>query len=133
MKKNSDNLVIILAFNEANAIAQVIDDVRSHCGDADIVVINDGSTDKTSIAVAAKDVHCISHIFNMGIGASFQTGCLYAVRMGYSYIVRLDGDGQHGAKFLQELLTAVRSGRADIVIGSRLPDNGPHLWFLRYE
>jgi glycosyltransferase involved in cell wall biosynthesis len=83
------------------------------------VVINDGSTDKTSIAVAAKDVHCISHIFNMGIGASFQTGCLYAVRMGYSYIVRLDGDGQHGAKFLQELLTAVRSGRADIVIGSR--------------
>lgn len=120
--KQNDTLVIIPAFNEEKNIKKVIDNIFHHCQEADIVVVNDGSTDKTLDILSGlkdKDIFIINHIFNMGIGASLETGCQFALDFGYDYIVRIDGDGQHDAGFIKAILEPVKKGKIDITIGSR--------------
>lgn len=118
--KKSDTLIVIPVFNEEKNIKSVIDDLYANFKEADVLIVNDGSTDKTEeILESRRDVFVMHHIFNLGIGASFETGCQFALENGYSYIVRMDGDGQHNACFIQDLLTPVKKGKADISIGSR--------------
>ena len=117
--KKKDTLVIIPAFNEESSIGMVVDGVFDNCSDSDILVVNDGSSDKTTEALIGKNIFVASHIFNIGTGASFQTGCLFAAMQGYNYIVRMDGDGQHSHSFIDRVLLPVKNNEADIVIGSR--------------
>lgn len=116
-------LIILLAFNEENNIGKVIDDLTARYKKADILVVDDGSVDKTPEILQLKKVDFVRHIFNMGIGASFETGCLYALTRGYEYVVRMDGDGQHGIDFIDAILKPVQHGDADITIGSRFLGN----------
>ena len=118
MKKN-DTLIIILAFNEAKSVGRVIDDLSRTYRSADILLINDGSLDDTSEAIQDREIFIVNHPFNLGIGASFETGCQFALNYDYDYIVRMDADGQHSADFVKSLLAPVKSGAADIAIGSR--------------
>ena len=111
-------LVIIPAFNEAAAIAQVVADVRRHC-DHDILVIDDGSRDATAARAAAAGARVLRHPCNLGIGAAVQTGYLYALRHDYDFVVRQDGDGQHDPSYIPELLEILQRGDSDIVVGSR--------------
>lgn len=119
----NQTLIIILAFNEEKNIGKVVDDLLGKYKKADILVVDDGSEDKTSEVLQSKGVNCVRHIFNMGIGASFETGCQYAVAGGYEYIVRMDGDGQHSINFIDAMLKPVLGGEADIAIGSRFLEN----------
>lgn len=112
-------LVIIPVFNEEKNIGLVIDDLLHACNNIDILVVNDGSTDKTPEILGQKNIFLINHLFNMGIGASFETGCQFAIEHGYRYVARMDGDGQHNPYFLKQILDPVKKGEADIVIGSR--------------
>lgn len=118
-------LVIIPALNEQESIAGVIDLVRQQTPWADIVVINDGSTDDTS-QIAAQAGAIVLHMpYNVGIGAGVQTGFRFADLQGYEIVIRNDGDGQHTPTDIPEMLRLLRETDADIVIGSRyLQDRG---------
>jgi glycosyltransferase involved in cell wall biosynthesis len=115
-------LIIIPAYNEQGAIFQVVTGVRHAVPDADVLVINDGSRDKTAEAADAAGALVVEHPFNLGIGGAVQTGLIFARDQGYDYVIRLDGDGQHNADEIQLFLQVLRSGAADMVIGSRFLD-----------
>jgi len=123
VRKKIDTLIILPALNEEKNIGKVIDAIQVAHRECDILVINDGSQDKTQEVVEAKEVYCLHHIFNMGIGASFETGCQFAVENGYQYIVRMDADGQHDARFIEGILDPLKNDEVDIVIGSRFLGN----------
>lgn len=109
-------LIIIPAFNEEKTIAKVIFDLEVH-GYHDILVINDGSLDKTAEKV--KRVKVVNHVINRGLGAALGTGWEYALKTGADALVTFDSDGQHKATDLKKLLEPIIKNRADVVIGSR--------------
>ncbi len=115
-------LVFIPAWNEQASIAAVIADVRQAISGADILVVDDGSTDATTAAARECGALVATLPFNQGLGAALQTGYLYALREGYDYCAHLDADGQHPAAEVARLLEVVAAGRADLVIGSRYSD-----------
>lgn len=117
--KRSDILVLVPVFNEEESIAGVIDNIRANLKEVDILIINDGSTDTSAEKAEKKGVFVINHPFNMGIGTSLQTGCRFAAKYGYRYVIRIDGDGQHDAAFADAMLSPVKEGIADITMGSR--------------
>lgn len=112
-------LIIVPAYQEETNILQVLEDIRAHIPQADILVINDGSTDQTAPLARGAGVKVIDHLFNMGIGAAVQTGFKYAYDHGYSAALQIDGDCQHPAREGPRLLAALAEGQADMVIGSR--------------
>ena len=95
MKK--ELLIIIPAYNEGQNIRNVLTQVEGLglSEVADILVINDASTDSTNWIVKEMQYPMISQLFNMGYGCALQTGYKYAVRHGYKYVIQMDGDGQH--------------------------------------
>jgi glycosyltransferase involved in cell wall biosynthesis len=112
-------LVFIPAWNEQVSLASVIADVRKFLPQADILVVDDGSTDGTAARARDCGVLVASLPFNQGLGAALQTGYLYALREGYDFCAHLDADGQHPPDEVSRLLDEVVADRADLVIGSR--------------
>lgn len=117
-------LVFIPAWNEANSVASVIAGVRECLPDADVLVVDDGSTDETTARAAEAGATVASLPFNQGLGAALQTGYLYALREGYDFCAHLDADGQHPPAEVARLLAEVCADRADLVIGSRYREPG---------
>jgi glycosyltransferase involved in cell wall biosynthesis len=115
-------LVFIPAWNEAASIAAVVADVRAHLPGADILVVDDGSSDATTARARQCGVLVATLPFNQGLGAALQTGYLHALREGYDCCAHLDADGQHPAAEVARLLAEVEADRADLVIGSRYRD-----------
>jgi hypothetical protein len=115
-------LVFIPAWNEEASLAAVVADVRAHLEGADILVVDDGSTDATTAKARECGVLVATLPFNQGLGAALQTGYLYALREGYDCCAHLDADGQHPAAEVARLLSEVEADRADLVIGSRYRD-----------
>lgn len=120
-------LVIIPAYNEAASIGDVITAVKKDEPHADILVVNDGSSDATAQIARKHGVTVVDLPFNMGIGATMQTGYEYADKMGYDIAVQVDGDGQHPADQISRVISPVREGKADIVIGSRFLGEGEYV------
>ncbi len=113
-------MVIIPAYNEAEAIPQVLARLREAVPDYDVVVVDDGSGDDTAAAVArAPGVALIRLPYNLGIGAAVQTGYKYALRKGYDIAVQCDADGQHPVDELSRLIEHIEADKADLIIGSR--------------
>ena len=117
MAENGDVWVVIPAFNEAVAIGSVIAGVRAYA--AKIVVVDDGSIDRTAEAAREAGAIVLRHVINRGQGAALQTGIDYALRRGASIVVTFDSDGQHSPADVPTLIAPLRDGRADIVLGSR--------------
>ena len=114
-----DTLVVIPAYNEERHIGDVVGGVRTVLPTADVLVIDDGSRDRTRFVARGAGARVVSHVFNLGYGAALQTGYKRADRDGYAYVVQLDADGQHPPAALPQLLEPLRLGTADVVIGSR--------------
>lgn len=112
-------LVIIPAYNEQGGIKKTVQDIQAHAPDFDYVVINDCSTDDTLAVCRKNGFHVINLPVNLGIGGSVQTGYLYAYANGYDVAVQFDGDGQHNAKYLDEMADRLAKEKLDMVIGSR--------------
>jgi glycosyltransferase involved in cell wall biosynthesis len=117
-------LIIIPAYNEQGAIRHVVTGVRSAIPNADVLVINDGSLDNTAAEAEAAGAFVVQHPFNLGIGGAVQTGLKFARNQDYDYVIRLDGDGQHSAGEILDLLQVLRNRKADMVIGSRFLGKG---------
>ena len=113
-------LVIVPAYNEAATIASVLADLRAHCPEFDVLVIDDGSMDDTARVVASTPgVELVQLPYNLGIGGAMQTGYRYALREGYDIALQCDADGQHPVEDIARLVAKVQEGAADMVIGSR--------------
>lgn len=115
-------VAIVPAFNEAGAIGGVVDEIRALNEVYDVVVVDDGSQDRTGEIARSRGAAVVTLPYNIGIGGTVQTGFKYALEHGYETAVRLDGDGQHDPAELEKLLGPIRSGEADIVTGSRFVD-----------
>jgi glycosyltransferase involved in cell wall biosynthesis len=112
-------IAIVPALNEQESIARVIDEIRAFDPGLEVVVVDDGSVDRTAAVAEERGAHVIRLPFNLGIGGSVQTGFRYAFEQGFRIAVRLDGDGQHEASQLGKLLEPVLADEADIAVGSR--------------
>lgn len=122
-------LAVIPAYNEADNVAAVIEDLRSyHC---DVLVVNDGSTDDTAAIARQHGAEVITHPFNLGIGGTVQTGIKYALERGYDAAIQFDGDGQHRADQISRIVGLVASGEADLAIGVRTMPGGYKMGFSR--
>jgi len=118
--KNSDVLVIVPAYNEELAIAKVIEELKGLQPAPDVLVVNDGSFDRTGrIAKQTEKALVIDLPDNLGIGGAVQTGFKFATAAGYDFAVQFDGDGQHVAREIPKLLKTLAERDADVVIGSR--------------
>jgi glycosyltransferase involved in cell wall biosynthesis len=122
--QSTDLLVILPALNEAENLPQTIAHIRASVPQAAVLVVNDGSLDKTAEVAQQAGALVVTLPFNVGIGAAVQTGFQFAARYGYRIVVRNDGDGQHAAEDITCLLAALQQGKADVVIGSRFIGNG---------
>ncbi len=110
-------LVLVPVFNEERTVKGVLEQI-SEFTSADILVINDGSTDDSSARISESDVtYVINHERNMGPGAALISGFKFAVEHDYDVVVTLDADGQHDARYIPELVSAINE--ADMVVGSR--------------
>ena len=121
---NKNNLAIIIpAYNEAGRIATSIAGIRKF-GNADVVIVNDGSDDDTAGEAKAAGARVIELPFNLGYGAALQTGFKYALDKGYEFAVQMDADGQHDPLSIEALISPVLKDEVDVVIGSRFLDKG---------
>ena len=117
-------LIIIPAFNEAQSLPGLIDQLTRLYPRFDIVVIDDGSTDATAEAVRRTRRRLVSLPCNLGIGGAMQTGFSIARDEGYDIAVQVDGDGQHPPDQVQLLVDAIAQSGCDVVIGSRFLSGG---------
>jgi glycosyltransferase involved in cell wall biosynthesis len=97
----------------------VIAELRAFDPGLEIVVVSDGSTDRTADVAEELGAHALRLPFNLGIGGAVQTGFRYAYENGFDVAVRVDGDGQHDASQLDRVLAPVLAGDADVAVGSR--------------
>ena len=119
-------LAIVPALNEEETVGRVIDEIRSFDSGFDIVVVDDGSTDRTAGIAADRGAHVVRLPFNLGIGGAMQTGYRFAFERGYDIAVQIDGDGQHDPAQLPAILGPVLSGEADLCVGSRFTGAGAY-------
>lgn len=103
--KKKELLVIIPAYNEETNIVRVLDDLEQPeiAEIADVLVMNDASSDATNWIVKARGHALVTHVFKLGYGSALQLGYKYAIRRGYRYVIQMDADGNY----------------PDIVLGSR--------------
>jgi glycosyltransferase involved in cell wall biosynthesis len=115
----ASTLVVIPAFNERASLGRVVRDIRRVAPGIDVLVVNDGSTDETAALLPHLGVRWLTLPERLGVGSAVRAGVRYAHRLGYDYVIRIDGDAQHRACDIGRLVVPVLSGRADAVCGSR--------------
>jgi len=125
--KPDDNLYVIIipAYNESGRIVSTIAGIREFSS-ADIIVVNDGSTDNTAKEAKVAGVFVIELPFNLGYGAALQTGFKYALKKGYGFAVQMDADGQHDPAAIPSLIKPVVDGEVDVALGSRFSGRGDY-------
>lgn len=111
-------LVVIPAYNEAESIVTVVDNLVNNYPQYDYVIVNDGSSDSTLNICREHGYNVIDQPINLGLSGTFQTGARYALRQGYETILQFDADGQHRPEYIADMLKKFEEGY-DIVIGSR--------------
>lgn len=116
-------LLIIPAYNEEENILKtyqsIVDYNIKHNSNYDVIVINDGSRDRTEEILAKNNIPHIKLIHNLGIGGAVQTGYKYALLHNYDIAIQFDGDGQHDVNYIQSIISPIIHNKADMVIGSR--------------
>jgi hypothetical protein len=117
--KPGRTLIIIPAHNEELNIGRVVEELRARRYGHDIIVVDDASTDGTAEELRRLAQRTIRLSTNLGYGGAIQAGFKYALTHGYDYVVQMDGDGQHDPASIPALLETVRSGQADVALGSR--------------
>ena len=119
MESKNRTLIIIPAYNEEGSVGKVVKEVKLYLPGADTLVVNDGSTDLTSLKARTAGAIVLDLPFNLGIGGAMQAGYKFALEKKYDIAIQVDGDGQHDPKEIPKLLRALEEKEVDMVIGSR--------------
>jgi glycosyltransferase involved in cell wall biosynthesis len=123
------------AFNEEAAVSAVVAEVRSALPDVGILVVDDGSRDRTADVAASAGATVLRLPFNLGVGGAMRLGFRFAIENGYRNVVQIDADGQHDPANVPQLLSELDS--ADVVLGARFAGEGdyevkgPRRWAMR--
>lgn len=112
-------LIIIPAYNEAQSLKRVMEQLKSTCPQYDYVIVNDGSTDQTKEICEKNQYHVIHHPVNQGLKKAVQTGMQYAMEHHYDMALQFDADGQHLPEYIEDMVNCMTKTNCDIVIGSR--------------
>jgi len=112
-------LFLIPAYNEEGNLGAVLDELHREFPAATLLVIDDGSADRTAAVARAHEAVVVTLPFNMGIGAAIQTGIAYALAEGFHWVLRLDGDGQHDPSDIHRFFDHIRRQPVDLLVGSR--------------
>lgn len=111
--------VVVPAYNESEILADVLKELRDFNKSYNIVVVDDGSTDDTTVVASRLNVHVLTHPINLGQGAALATGFEYVLRQKADVIVTFDADGQMRPDDIDRLVSEVTDGGADVALGSR--------------
>ncbi|MBU0757907.1 MAG: glycosyltransferase family 2 protein [Nanoarchaeota archaeon] len=122
--------VVIAAYNEQKTIGKVIMDLRKN-GYNNIIVVDDGSKDKTSQIALKKNVFVLRHKINLGQGAALKTGIDFALEKGADIIVTFDADGQFLSKEIQKVILPIKKDKYDVVLGSRFLGTAKNIPILK--
>lgn len=122
-------LVIIPAYNEAENIKVVVDNLKNNYRELDYVVVNDGSRDSTAQICRDNNYNIVDLPVNLGLAGAFQTGMRYALYNNYDYAIQFDGDGQHNAEYIKSMADMAENDGLDMVIGSRFVNNKKNVSF----
>lgn len=112
-------LIVIPAYNEADNIEKVVDNIINNYPEYDYVIVNDGSTDATRKICKDRGYNLLDLPVNVGLAGAIKSGIKYANYYQYEYAVQIDGDGQHDPQYISDMLEEMQKSDADIVIGSR--------------
>lgn len=112
-------LIIIPAYNEAENIEKLVDNIIENYPEYDYVIVNDGSTDATRKICKEKGYNLLDLPVNVGLAGAIKSGIKYANYYQYEYAVQIDGDGQHDPCYISDMLRVMKENDVDIVIGSR--------------
>jgi glycosyltransferase involved in cell wall biosynthesis len=125
-------LILIPAFNEEGAVAGVVAEVSSTVPGTPILVVDDCSRDATRSQARSAGAQVLALPHHLGLGGCVQAGYRLAYELGYDYVIRVDGDGQHDPRDIPTVLKALEKGDCEMVIGSRfVDDKGTHTNVLR--
>lgn len=119
-------LLVVPAYNEEKCLPLTLAELGQQAPDLDVVVVDDGSRDRTAQVARDSGVPVLVLPVNLGVGAALQTGFRYALERGYDAAVQFDADGQHDPRDLPALLAPLTEGRAELVIGSRFLTGGAY-------
>ena len=122
--------IVIAAYNEEESIANVIKSLKKE-GYHNIVVVDDGSKDKTYEICKKENAIALQHSINRGQGAALKTGIDYSLQNGAEIIVTFDADGQHRADEIKRLTAPIEKGEVDVALGSRFLDNKTRVPFFK--
>lgn len=117
-------LVIVPAWNEERSVGSTVSEILRHHPTADVLVVDDGSEDRTGEVAAAAGASVLSLPFNMGVGGAMRAGFTYAQRHDYSAAIQVDADGQHNPADILKVLAGLE--HADISIGARFAESGDY-------
>ncbi len=112
-------LVVVPAFNEEASLGALLAEIRFALPYARVLVINDGSKDRTAMVARSSGVWLLDLPHNLGVGGAVQAGFQFAIRNGFGYVLRMDGDGQHPPAEASKLIDRMAESGADLVVGSR--------------
>jgi glycosyltransferase involved in cell wall biosynthesis len=125
-------LILVPAFNEEGAVAKVVEEIREVSPGTPVLVVDDCSQDGTANLARAAGAWVVSLPYHLGLGGAVQAGYRLAFELGYDYVIRMDGDGQHDPRYIARIYDVLRTSACEMVIGSRF-EEGPmhHPHFLR--
>lgn len=112
-------VVVVPAFNEEASLGGLLAEIRAALPQVPMLVVSDGSKDRTVDVARSAGVRVLDLPHNMGVGGAVQAGFQYAVRNGFSHVLRMDGDGQHPPAEAAKLIARMAESGADLVVGSR--------------
>ena len=115
----ADTLVFVPAWNEEESLPAVLQELHAELPEADVLVVDDGSTDGTAAVASVHGAALVSFGSNHGLPAAIAAGYGYAAERGYAYCGRVDADGQHPVAELRRLLDRVKADACDVAVGSR--------------
>jgi len=119
-------IALVPAHNEERSVASVVDEIKSFDPDFEVLVIDDGSTDRTAEAAESAGAQVVRLPYNLGIGGAVQTGIQYAREHGFDLAIQVDGDAQHPPPEIPKLVAPIIDGSADLVVGSRFLGTGDY-------
>lgn len=116
-------LIIVPAFNEEGNVGFVVEEVHQIMGDVPVLVLDDCSADATAAVARAAGARVLSMPCHLGLGGCVQAGYRLAFELGFDYVIRLDGDGQHDPRDIPNIYSALRESGCQMVIGSRFVES----------